>query len=342
VNPQLLRLLSSHILVSYWPQLNLNHIQVTKILYHWVLFLHWFRFWELHFATYQRFVADQIVISPSLGGFLIALQIWTHLQMQIPLRSAVRFSRESPDHLNTAHLLYAFLLNWSASCVAALQKTKNHLLLANTALVQCVAVCWSMLHCIAVCAVCCSVLQCVAVCCSVLQCLAVSCGVLQCVAVCRGVLNVDHTATPFWRCNVLQNAATYCNTLQHTVHTAIHHNTIYYNTLQHTAPVLYLLAKDDFWFLVTVRISPLLCVAMCCSATEERIAVSRSTTTHGITQYVQQHFGRQHIATHSFWVGTCISPLIPFPKAFCLKKVHLTFRIFVCHIHFFLLLVAVL
>jgi len=40
----------------------------------------------------------------------------------------------------------------------------------NTFLLQCVAVC-------------CSVLQCVAVCCSVLQCVAVCCSVLQCVAV---------------------------------------------------------------------------------------------------------------------------------------------------------------
>jgi len=35
---------------------------------------------------------------------------------------------------------------------------------------QCVAVCCSMLQCVAVC---CSVLQCVAVCCSVLQCVAI-------------------------------------------------------------------------------------------------------------------------------------------------------------------------
>jgi len=36
-----------------------------------------------------------------------------------------------------------------------------------------------MLQCVAVC---CSVLQCVAVCCSVLQCVAVCCSVLQCIA----------------------------------------------------------------------------------------------------------------------------------------------------------------
>ena len=42
-----------------------------------------------------------------------------------------------------------------------------------------------MLQCVAVC---CSVLQCVAVCRSVWQCVAVCCSVLQCVAVCRSVL----------------------------------------------------------------------------------------------------------------------------------------------------------
>ena len=48
-------------------------------------------------------------------------------------------------------------------------------------MLQCVAVCCSVLHCVAVC---CSVLQCAAVCCSVLQCAAVRCSVLQCVAAC--------------------------------------------------------------------------------------------------------------------------------------------------------------
>ena len=69
-------------------------------------------------------------------------------------------------------------------------------------MLQCVAVCCSVLQCVAVC---CSVLQCVAVCCSVslslpspvncevsdkfFQCVAVRCSsVLQCVAVCCSVL----------------------------------------------------------------------------------------------------------------------------------------------------------
>jgi len=50
--------------------------------------------------------------------------------------------------------------------------------------VQCVAVCCSMLQCTAVC---CDVLRCVAVCCSVLQCVAVCCSVLRCVALCCSV-----------------------------------------------------------------------------------------------------------------------------------------------------------
>ena len=52
-------------------------------------------------------------------------------------------------------------------------------------MLQCVAVCCSVLQRVAVC---CSVLQCVAVCCSMLQCVAARCSVLQCVAVCRSVL----------------------------------------------------------------------------------------------------------------------------------------------------------
>ena len=62
-------------------------------------------------------------------------------------------------------------------------------------MVQCVAVCCSVLQCVAACgsvvqcvAVCCSVLQCVAVCCNVWQRVAVCGHVLQCVAVCCSVL----------------------------------------------------------------------------------------------------------------------------------------------------------
>jgi len=44
-------------------------------------------------------------------------------------------------------------------------------------MLQCVAICCSVLQCVAVC---CSVLQCAAVCCSALHCVAVCCSVLQC------------------------------------------------------------------------------------------------------------------------------------------------------------------
>ena len=63
-------------------------------------------------------------------------------------------------------------------------------------MLQCVAVCCSVLQCVAVC---CSVMQCVAPCCSALQYVAVRCRMLQFVAV---------------RCNALQCAATCCNVLQ--------------------------------------------------------------------------------------------------------------------------------
>ena len=56
-------------------------------------------------------------------------------------------------------------------------------------MLQCVAVCCSVLQCLAVCCmwglqIYCGMLQCVAVCCSVLQCVAVCCSMLQCVAMC--------------------------------------------------------------------------------------------------------------------------------------------------------------
>ena len=75
----------------------------------------------------------------------------------------------------------------------------------GTLLLQCVAVCCSVLQCVTFCRAFCDlwkengqtltyketmigvfiVLQCVVVCCSVLQCVAVCCSVLQCVVVCR-------------------------------------------------------------------------------------------------------------------------------------------------------------
>ena len=63
-----------------------------------------------------------------------------------------------------------------------------------------------MLQCVAVC---CSVLQCVAVCCSVLQCVEVCRSVSQCIAVCRSVLQCVAVC-----CSLMQSAAVCCSLLQ--------------------------------------------------------------------------------------------------------------------------------
>ena len=87
-------------------------------------------------------------------------------------------------------------------CVAVCCSVLHWVLRQQVGVLQCVAVCCSVLHrvlrqqvgvlkCIAVC---CSLLQCVAVCCSVFQCVAVCCSVLQCVAVCCSVLQRACTA----------------------------------------------------------------------------------------------------------------------------------------------------
>ena len=55
-------------------------------------------------------------------------------------------------------------------------------------MLQCVAVCCSVLQCFPL-SLCCSVLQCVALCCSVLQCVAVRYSALECVGVCCSVLH---------------------------------------------------------------------------------------------------------------------------------------------------------
>ena len=100
---------------------------------------------------------------------------------------------------------------------------------------QCDAVCFTVLQCVVVCrascvskpglhivqnfgsvlycvAVCCSVLQCVAVCCSVLQCVAVCCSVLRCVAMCFSVVLPCVVCTVC--CSVIQYVAVCCSVLQ--------------------------------------------------------------------------------------------------------------------------------
>ena len=122
-------------------------------------------------------------------------------------------------------------------------------------------VCCGVLQCVAVCfsgrAVSCSVLECVAVCCSVLQCVAVyiaHCSVLlgcsrqensylQRVVVCQCVA-VQYVAV---RCSVLQCAAVYCSV---------------YCTLQCVA---WLQSTREFLSAACCSVS-VCCSAMCCSA----------------------------------------------------------------------------
>jgi len=110
---------------------------------------------------------------------------------------------------------------------------------------QCVAVCCSVLQCVVHIHSLYTrvreprVLQCVAVCWSVLQCVAVCCSVLQCVEPPQSPRGEPRAARqPFYiHCNTLQHTcnthATHCNTLQHT--TTTHCN----NTLQHIYYFIY-------------------------------------------------------------------------------------------------------
>jgi len=81
-----------------------------------------------------------------------------------------------------------------------------------------------MLQCVAVC---CSVLQCIAVCCSVLQSVALYCSVLQCVAVCYGSTNEwvpSRKSCHAWRLRhdigawVMSHMDAMCNMVSHVVH----------------------------------------------------------------------------------------------------------------------------
>ena len=120
--------------------------------------------------------------------------------------------------------------------------------------------CCSVLQCVAVCY---SVLQCYynnlhtfsffhisrvicmsesVLCHSVLQCVAVCCGVLQCIAVCWGhMLNVYTLSLSFTSVvsygfiRTLQLTVTHCNSLQFTAghYNTLHHTATHCNTLQH-------------------------------------------------------------------------------------------------------------
>jgi len=55
-------------------------------LYHWFLLLDQFCFCEIHFTTYQRFVAVHSAISPFLGGYICTrryIYAFTHKHIQI-------------------------------------------------------------------------------------------------------------------------------------------------------------------------------------------------------------------------------------------------------------------
>jgi len=79
----------------------------------------------------------------------------------------------------------------------------------GASVLQCVAVCCSMLQCVQCVAVCCSMLQCVAVCCSMLQC-------VQCVAVSMCCYCVSQPNLRLWVLHVWYKCvAVCCSVLQY-------------------------------------------------------------------------------------------------------------------------------
>jgi len=144
----------------------------------------------------------------------------------------------------TSRIQYVYVLQCVAEGCFVLQEDESHriyLMCMGCSVLQCVAVCCSVLLCVAgrrvtshihicVCvAVCCSLLQCVAECCFVLQedesrriylyvyvlqCVAVCCSVLQCVAECCFVLQEDELHRIYLYVYVLQCFAVLCSVLQ--------------------------------------------------------------------------------------------------------------------------------
>jgi len=140
--------------------------------------------------------------------------------------TCTRHTHECLTHMHASHtcmpLTRECLTRTHASHTCMPQPLKR----ASCSVLQCVAVCCSVLQCVQCDAVCCSVLQCVAVCCSVcsvLQCVAECCRVLQSVAECCSVLQCvaarkSHTSTPHpvenASCSVLQCVAVRCSVLR--------------------------------------------------------------------------------------------------------------------------------
>jgi len=145
--------------------------------------------------------------------------------------------RVSRDCWGTVLQCVAVCCSVLQSCVVVSYKTSRLQEFPETievlccSVLQCVAVCCSVLQCVAVCY--CAV-YCAAVCCSVLQCVAVCCSVLQCVAVCCRLQRFPESIEmPFPE----REGCMYTQVLHHT---ATHCNTLQHtaahcNTLQHTA-----------------------------------------------------------------------------------------------------------
>ena len=107
-------------------------------------------------------------------------------------------------------------------------------------MLQCVAVCSSVLQCDAVC---CSVLQCVAVCCSVLQCVAVCCSVLLRFAPCK--IKIYATVQPISIAQLIRihHIHTHTHTHTHTFRILHRNTTSSYSRITRT-PSLYLACMD--------------------------------------------------------------------------------------------------
>ena len=136
------------------------------------------------------------------------------------------------------------LLQCVALCCSVLQRVTTCYSLSLCASGYCtvlwgVQICCRVMQCASVCCSVCSVLQCVAVCCSVLQCVAVCCTMLQCVAVelsGRGLYTFRG-----WMIHLFTKCGCGSYTFIHknTLYTATHCNTLQHtathcNTLQHT------------------------------------------------------------------------------------------------------------
>jgi len=94
VNGALLRLLNMYILVSYRVLVNYN-IQLSNILYHWLLSMASFRFCETYLLHIKPFVVNKSAISPFWGGGSIFVGLWHDSPREISSRQKVPKSASS-------------------------------------------------------------------------------------------------------------------------------------------------------------------------------------------------------------------------------------------------------